>query len=552
MKNEAEQKIIPAVYGRKSSESEDRQVLSIDAQIDNARDIAKNLGIRIPEENILVESKSAKTTNNRPVFKEMYDQIERGAINAIIVWHADRLSRNAIDSALLIDQMDRGKLVEIITPGQTYRNTPMDKFMFMLACTQAKMENDKKGIDVTRGLEKKARNGVFPGPAPFGYKNNKYAEKGNKTIESDTERLPLIRKMIELMLTGVYSPLEIREIATNEWGFRTPTGKKVGRSTIYRFFTNTFYYGMYEYPLRSGKWYQGTHETVMTEEEYDKIQVLLGRKGRPRPKTHIFDFTGMMKCAECGASITAETKSKKLKNGNVNIFVYYHCTKRINKNCTQGSIDENDLKKQIIAEINKVEIPPEFHTFAMKWWKKENEKEVTSRNTVVDSQQKAYKACLAKIDGFSDMRASGEIDADEFTRRREPLLIEKKRLETLFTTTAKRVDAWLNTGDEMLTFIDQAIAKFKHGTLHDRRTILSALGSNLLVKDKTLSIDMEDCLFPLTKVSEEVNAIKERLEPINTIEKQGQFEQMCSDSPTVLSGLDSNQNKRYQKPLSYH
>jgi site-specific DNA recombinase len=545
MKNEADVKIKPAIYGRKSSESEDRQVLSIDAQTDNAKDIAKNLGIRISDENILVEAKSAKTTNNRPKFKEMYDRIENGIINAIIVWHADRLSRNAIDSALLIDQMDRGKLIEIITPGQTYRNTPMDKFMFMLACTQAKMENDKKGIDVTRGLEKKARNGVFPGPAPFGYKNNKYAEKGNKTIESDTERLPLIRKMIELMLTGVYSPLEIREIATNDWGFRTPTGKKMGRSTVYRFFTNTFYYGMYEYPLRSGKWYQGTHETVMDVEEYDKIQVLLGRKGRPRPKAHIFDFTGMMKCAECGASITAETKSKKLKNGDVHLFVYYHCTKRINKNCTQGSIEEKELK-------NTVEIPPEFHTFAMKWWKKENEKEVSSRNTVVESQQKAYKACLAKMDGFSDMRASGEIDADEFVRRRAPLLIEKKRLEDLFATTAKRVDAWLNTGDEMLTFIDQAVAKFKYGTLHDRRMILSTLGSNLLVKDKMISVDIEKCLFPITKVSKEVLGIKERLEPINTFEKQEQFEQMCTDSPRVLSGLDSNQNKRYQKPLSYH
>lgn len=110
----------------------------------------------------------------------MLDKLERGDINAIVAWHADRLSRNAIDSALLVDMMDRGKLFEIVTPGQTYRNTPFDKFMFTLACTQAKMENDKKGIDVTRGLEKKAKLGIFPGPAPLGYLNDKYAEKGNK------------------------------------------------------------------------------------------------------------------------------------------------------------------------------------------------------------------------------------------------------------------------------------------------------------------------------------------------------------------------------------
>ena len=552
MQTEATQKLKYGMYGRKSSESEDRQVLSIDSQIDSAKAICKNLNIRIAEENVLTESKSAKTTNHRPMFKEMLDRLEHGKINAIVAWHADRLSRNAIDSALLIDMMDRGKLIEIVTPGQTYRNTPFDKFMFTLACTQAKMENDKKGIDVTRGLTKKATMGMFPGPAPFGYLNDKFTEKGNKKIVSDKILLPLIKKMMELMLTGNYAPLKIRDMANNEWGFRTPKGKKLGRSTIYRLFTNTFYYGMYEYPLGSGKWYRGTHETIITEEDYDKIQLILGRKGRPRPKTHIFDFVGMMKCADCGASITAETKFKKLANGDINTYVYYHCTKRINPDCTQGSIEEKELKKQIIAEMDKIEIPTEFHAFAMKWWKAENEKEVETRNVIVEAQQKAYKACLAKIDGLTDMRAGGEIDSDEFVRRREPLLEEKKRLEKLFEGTGKRVDAWMKTGDEMFTFIEQAINRFSHGTLEDRRSILAALGSNLLVKDKKLSIDIENCLFPIQKISGPVKTIKERLEPINTFEKQGQFEQMCSNNPVVLPDLDSNQDNLLQREMSYH
>ena len=542
-----EQKIKYGAYCRKSSESEDRQALSIDAQVDKAKEIAKNLGIRLPEANMLTESKSAKTTNGRPVFSQMLQLLEAGEINAIIAWHADRLSRNAIDSAILIDMMDRKKLVEIVTPGQTFRNTPMDKFMFMLACTQAKMENDKKGIDVTRGLEKKAKMGNFPGPAPFGYVNDRYAEKGNKTIKSDPERLPLIRKMMDLMLTGTYPPLKIREIATNEWGYRTPKGKKLGRSTIYRIFTNTFYYGMYEYPIGSGRWYKGNHETIITEEEYDKIQILLGRQGRPRPKTHIFDFTGMIRCADCGAAITAENKSKKLANGDINLYVYYHCTKRINPNCVQGSIEEKELKKQIVQVIDSLEIPPEFHTFAMKWWKSENGKEKESRDMIVETQQRAYRACLAKIDNLTDMRADKEIDAEEFLRRREPLFFEKKRLEALFAGTAQRIDGWMKKGDDMFAFIDGAKDRFTNGTLQDRKDILTALGSNLLIKDKILSIDIEKCLFPIKKVSKDVLAIKQQFEPINTLEKQGQFEQMCSNNPVVLPDLDSNQDTLLQR-----
>jgi hypothetical protein len=108
------------------------------------------------------------------------------------------------------------------------------------------------------------------------------------------------------------------------------------------------------------------------------------------------------------------------------------------------------------------------------------------------------------------------------------------RLEKQFEGTGRRVDAWMKTGDEMFTFIERAVQRFSHGTLEDRRSILAALGSNLLIKDKILSIDIENCLFPIQNISGSVREIKERLEPINTLEKQEQFEQICSNSPVVL------------------
>ncbi len=551
MNNKPSVKMIYGGYTRKSTESEDRQVLSIDAQLDKNNEIAEKLGVRIVKELTFSESKSAKVTNNRPKFREMIDKIEAEEMNGIIVWHPDRLSRNAIDSALLIDLMDREKLVEIVTPTQTFRNTPIDKFMFSLMCNQAKMENDKKGIDVARGLEKKAKMGIFPGGPPLGYKNDKYAEKGSKGIESDVS-LPIIRKMFDLMLTGNYNPMQIRRIATDEWGYRTPKGKKIGRSTIYGTFSNTFYYGDFEYPKGSGDWYHGIHEAIITEEEYDKVQFLLGRAGRPRPKKHVFAFIGMMRCGECGAMVTAETKIKKQQNGNVHSYIYYHCTKRKDPNCSQGSLEEKKLIQQVSKEIESIEMPPEFHSFAMKWWRKENEQEITKRNTVVSSQQKAYKACLAKIDGLMDMRSLGEITSEEYTAKKTKLLEEKKEIEKGFNDTGKRIDQWEKAGDEMLTFIETAVEKFKHGPLTTKRGILSTLGSDLVMKDKILKIDIEKSLFPLKRIREEVHAIKERLEPLDTVEKQEQFERLCEQSPRVLGYKDSNLDTQDQNLMSYH
>jgi hypothetical protein len=99
-------------------------------------------------------------------------------------------------------------------------------------------------------------------------------------------------------------------------------------SNIYALFTNLFYYGEFEWPRRSGNWFNGAHERMITPEEYDKVQILLGRKGRPRPKTHAFTFVGTMRCGECGMAITAEEKTKIQQNGNVHHYTYYHCTKK--------------------------------------------------------------------------------------------------------------------------------------------------------------------------------------------------------------------------------
>ena len=546
MENKAN-KLIYGSYCRKSSESEDRQVLSLASQADKIKEIAKSLDVKIDNTHSFSESKSAKVSGTRSEFIKMLGAIEKGEINVIISWHADRLSRNAMDSALLIDLMDRCKLIEIVTPGQTFRNTPIDKFMFMLSCSQAKMENDKKGIDVKRGLDKKASLGNFPGHAPLGYMNDPYAQKGEKIITTDPERYDLVSKAWKLALTGTYSVLEIRKIATEEWGLRNKHGKKIGRNAFYSIFTNPFYCATFEYPRRSGQWFDGNHQAMITKEEYDQVQVFLGKKSRPRPKSHIFEFTGMIHCGECGGVITAEQKTKRQKNGNIHSYIYYHCTKRQFPNCTQGCLEVIELKKQVINEIESIEIPPEFHSYAMKWFRAENEKEAKEQKTILDAQQKAYSTIVARLSNLIDMRASGEITPEDFAIKQEKYLAEKNNFKTILDKTDGRVDQWNRSSDEMLTFIEQAKDKFTNGTLKKKREILSTLGSNLLLKDKILSIDIENCLFPMKKVSQEVSAIKERLEPLNTVEKQGHFERLCSESPIVLRTVDAFRTANWTK-----
>ena len=186
------------LYARKSTESDERQALSIDSQVKEMLQIAEREGLEIVD--IRRESKSAKDSNNRPVFKELLKDVSNDRFNAILTWAPDRLSRNAGDLGSVVDLMDAKKLVSIRTYGQTFSNSPNEKFLLMILCSQAKLENDNRGINVKRGLRTRCEMGLWPTCAPTGYFKEKRMDRKCECIV-DSDRAPVIKQMFERWLT---------------------------------------------------------------------------------------------------------------------------------------------------------------------------------------------------------------------------------------------------------------------------------------------------------------------------------------------------------------
>jgi DNA invertase Pin-like site-specific DNA recombinase len=298
------------IYARKSSESEDRQAQSIEDQISILSTLASDRKLTIVD--TLSESKSAKAPNIRDMFSVMITRIQDKEATGIICWSLDRLTRNPVDAGTLQWLLQNGTLEEIATPSKTFTRQDSGIIMSVMAGVGNQFIIDLQK-NTRRGLMSKAEKGWLPSGAKAGYMNDKYAEKGSKTILPDPDRFPLIRKAWDAMLTGTYSVVEILRLLNNEWGYQTPKHKRIGgkpmsRSQIYKTLTDPFYYGEFEYPTGSGIWRQGKHEPMITRDEFDKVQRLLGRKGRPRPRTRSFDYTGLLECGECHAMITAEEK----------------------------------------------------------------------------------------------------------------------------------------------------------------------------------------------------------------------------------------------------
>ncbi len=340
------------LYARKSSESDEKQALSIDSQIKEMLQIAEKEGVEIID--IRRESHSAKDSGQRPVFNEILKDIRIGRYNGILTWAPDRLSRNAGDLGSLVDLMDQGLLTEIKTYGQRFTNSPNEKFLLMILCSQAKLENDNKSLNVKRGLRMRVEMGLWPGNAPTGYLNEKRIDRKGHVLV-DLERAPIIKKMFERVVYEKWSGRKLYHWLRFELNFKTKSDHHLSLSNIYTILQNSFYCGVFEYPRGSGNWYTGKHKPLINKEIFDKVQEQL-KKALIKRENREFAFTKLITCGLCGSGITAEEKFKKQKNGNVHRYVYYGCTRGRDLNCKGGYVREEELINQLTVIIDKLSV----------------------------------------------------------------------------------------------------------------------------------------------------------------------------------------------------
>ncbi|MFZ5478318.1 MAG: recombinase family protein [Myxococcota bacterium] len=481
------------LYARKSSEQEDRQVQSIDSQVRELRDYAVRAGVSIVD--TCAESASAKQPG-RPVFTTVVERIRRGEASAILAWHPDRLSRNALDAGQLVHLMDIGKLAEIITPSQSFRATPNDKFLFSLLCSQAKLENDNKSVNVKRGLRAKAERGLQPSPAPLGYLNTPERQKGDRVVILDPVRGPLVRKMFELVVAGT-PPAEILRRANRDWGFRTHAGRLLARSTFYNLLTRPFYAGEFEYPRGSGSWHKGAHEPLVSLADFDQVQRTLGERGRPRGTRRRFTYRGLLRCGACGAGVTAEDKVKRQRNGVIRRYVYYHCTRGKDPNCPEGSIEEKVLELQVLDTLAAVSVPPAFLAWGRRCIDEIDRRTRGARQDEATARRMAVENLERRLDRLVDMRANGELGEDLF--RAKVAATERDLRRAREALTSGDPGPWRKIAEDALTFACDVQARFLAAFPEERATLVRALASNLVLSSKCLDISVKK---PLLTVSE--------------------------------------------------
>lgn len=479
------------IYARKSSESDEKQVQSIDDQIRIAKDIANDYKLSVID--TIFESKSAKEPNKREGFLELINRIKKGEADGIICWKIDRLTRNPIDGSELQWLLQKEQLKSIMTPGREYISDD-NVLIFSVESSMANQYIRDLSKNVKRGLKSKIEKGWRPGVAPQGWLNTKTEERGKNYLVKDPERFPLLRKCWDLMLTGNYTPTEILDKLNNEWGFRTRVGKNRGskplsRSAMYRIFTNPFFAGFIDTPngLKMGK-----HDPMVTVEEFDKVQILLGREGRPRPNRHKYAYTGLIKCKECGGTISATFKEKVLKStGELKQYSLYYCSNSRNKRneCSQtGYVNSEIIEEQIMDELSKIKILPEFKDWALEILSERNENDIEKRQKVYETQQQSLSESRRQLDNLAQALIKELVDEDTYKREKSRLQSEISKIERSIKDTEKNQGNLIEMTEGVFNFACHAIEEFNNGDHEARKTILSKIGVNCEIKDKKLSI----------------------------------------------------------------
>lgn len=533
-----------AIYCRKSSESDERQIQSLPDQISTLTPFITSRGLQIVG-SPLQESKSAKSPG-RPVFDQLIQMIEKGTVNGILLLNPSRLSRNTVDTGRIIYLMDQGKLREVVTPYQTFLNNPYDKFMLNLLCTQAKLENDNKSVNIKESLKLKAERGVFPGKARPGYVNNHEKPQGLRDISIHPVYFPLMRKLIDLALTGNYSIEKLVREASNIGIRGSNSGRTISKSWMHRLLRDPFYTGKFLY---GGRLYQGSHRALMSDEEFNLLQDIIEGRSRGREKKHDFALNGIIRCGQCHYCVTAETHTKRYKNGTAQEFAYYHCTKKNREiRCSQPYLSATKLEGQFSSTLGQLYLQTEFAQWALEALEEVKIKESSISKDSYEALQTVLIGVNKRINNLMVLKISPDnsdgslLSDEEFGDRKRALLMEKEKTIQQLTKTDPNNTEWAELAKDSFDFAIMASRRFEKGSTEDKKIIFKVIGSNPILLDQQLQFQLRYLFFKYKEGIKRTNDEFDSLVPKNRAICRYNPE-IFLKSPVWCRGRDSNSHE---------
>ncbi|MCL4405355.1 recombinase family protein [Patescibacteria group bacterium] len=489
------------LYARKSTDVEDKQVRSIDDQLAVLRSIARDEGLSVVSE--FVEKQSAKTPG-RPMFNGMLDRIEKGEAQGILCWKLDRLARNPIDAARVQWLLQQGVITHIRTSDRSYY--PSDNVILMgFEFGMANQYIRDLSQNTKRALLEKAKRGEYPGPAPVGYLN----DPRTKTVVIDRRKAKAMRAAFELYAENRSTLTDVSAFLAKN-GIIADTGSLLRKDRITYILSNPFYTGLFRY---AGEIYEGKHQPLVPKKLWDKVQEVLESRSRPREsgKNDPAPLCGLLRCAECGCSITAEEKTKRQKNGNVHHYTYYHCTKKRGP-CSEPSIRGEELEGQLTSILKEYALPKEWALELSKMADRDEEEALQSVAASSQAVKAELMAVSQKLKRLRSLYIDEDISQEEYLADKEELLSRKKTLEGKLADLKGGRIGWLEPLRGWIKDASNVDEIAVSPSLQDKKSSAQKIfGSNLSLKNRRIEFNPIKPYAALRAAREKIGQIDESL-----------------------------------------
>ena len=307
---------------------------------------------------------SAKSAD-RPQLQAMLEYVKENAdrVDYVIVHKVDRLARNRDDDSDIMRVL-RECGVQLVSTSEAIDDTPSGMLLHGIMSSIAEFYSQNLATEVKKGMGERVKGGGTIGRAPLGYLNvRRVDDKGReeRTVELDPERAPLIRLAFDEYSTGNWTIAELADHLAS-CGLTTRATPKIpsepiSKKSLNKILTNPYYKGVIRY---NGVEYDGIHESLVTEENWDKVQMILASHiNGERTMRHPHFLKSSIYCGYCGSRMIIDNTVKK--NGAV--YPYFTCGGKHSKrvpDCKMRYILTSIIEKKIEQIYQSISVPPEL------------------------------------------------------------------------------------------------------------------------------------------------------------------------------------------------
>lgn len=269
---------------------------------------------------------------------------------------------------------------------------------------------------------------------------------------------------------------------------------------------NPFYYGVIRF---RGQMYTENiqHEPLISKQLFNRVQTMIDRRGTGGQRSHVFAYTGLMRCAECSCAITAEIQKNT---------IYYHCTHRKGPCMQKQYMREDEVERQLTDVLTALVIPPAFLKFAFDKTRKAHAGEAALRDKSRRSVERKYDECKRRLDNLLQMKlspsnASGELLSDEeYLAQKLSIKESMEALDAQIKDQKQDGTVWVDDCERFIASTQEFCLRFENGTFDEKKELFMLVCSNITVKNGVLAFSYAE---PFASIARFPFAGKTRFEP---------------------------------------